>query len=161
MPGTTAALSFPGFGAGARDKLGQRRDVHGLRHPHREDGVGHPRNRHQIGGRTGQLLVLIGMNREITARPEQKDVIVVSAEKRLDCDQAIAARPILDDDRLAAPAGRQPLCHEPRPDVRTSSGPEWHDELDRTLRPLRCLRHAHGGKGSCQKNDSRCQTRKD
>ena len=65
----------------------------------------------------------------MTARPEQKDVIVVSAEKRLDCDQAIAARPILDDDRLAAPAGRQPLCHEPRPDARTSSGPEWHEKL--------------------------------
>jgi hypothetical protein len=61
-------------------------------------------------------------------------VIVVRRQHGLDGDDAVAARTVLDHDRLA-PAFLQPLLDQPRADVGAGAGAERDDEADRPLRP--------------------------
>jgi len=81
------------------------------------------------------------MDRERSARREEERVIVVGGDEGLDRDQPVRTGTVLDHDRLA-PARRQPVCQQPRPDVRARAGAERHDEFHRSLRPSfsPCLR---------------------
>jgi hypothetical protein len=53
----------------------------------------------------GQLFVRIGMRRIGRGRHEQQSVVVIGADEGVDCDKAVAAGAVLDDNRLA-PARR-------------------------------------------------------
>ena len=79
----------------------------------------------------GQLVVEIRMRRERRARRAEQDMIVVGRDERSDRDVAVAARPVLDHDRLA-PKLRQLVGHQPRADVGSAAGPSGR--IKRTVR---------------------------
>jgi hypothetical protein len=70
-------------------------------------------------------------------------MIVVRTGERRDRQDGIAARLVLDHDRLA-PFGRQPVCDQPRRDVDARAGSERQDEADVALRPGLGLRRRNG-----------------
>src|SRR5262249_53658137 len=97
------------------------------------------------------------MRGERTAWRRQEHVVIVGGHERTDCDEAVSAWAILDDDRLA-PAPAQSIRDQPRADIDTAARSERHDELDRPLRPGLCGRwlcrqDKHGEKG-----DGKCKT---
>src|SRR5262244_3467111 len=87
------------------------------------------------------------MDDEAPARPPQEGVIVVGGQHRLDRDHAVAARTVLDHDRLA-PACLQAVLNKARADIGAGTRTERNDEPDRLLRPSLCLgprwRRRHG-----------------
>ena len=95
------------------------------------DGVGHPRDRREILGLYGRLSCRYGMRDERRGRRQQQDVIVLGADEGVDGDDAVAAGPVLDDDRLAPFLG-QPVGQKPPADVGAAAGAERQDELDRS-----------------------------
>src|SRR5580704_16754468 len=74
------------------------------------------------------------MRREGRGRREQQRMIVVRADECRDRHDAVAAGAVLDHDGLA-PARRQPIREQPRPDIGTAAGTERHDETHGALRP--------------------------
>src|SRR5262245_5985868 len=74
------------------------------------------------------------MHREIAGWCKQERMVVVRAQKCRDRNDTIAARAVLDHDRLS-PQRLQPLGKDPRPDVRACARSEWDDEFHRPLRP--------------------------
>ena len=67
---------------------------------HREDGVGHARDRDQLRRVVGQVFVRERMHDESSGWPKHQDMIVVGAEVGLDGNDAVAARLVFDNDRL-------------------------------------------------------------
>ena len=61
-------------------------------------------------------------------------MIVLGADEGVDGDDAVAAGPVLDDDRLAPFLG-QAVGQKPAADVGAAAGAERQDELDRSRRP--------------------------
>src|ERR1700704_4150690 len=74
-------------------------------------------------------------------------MIVIRAQERRDCNNAVSARPVLDHHGWT-PAPRQFFSEQPRADVGGRARSERHDEPDRSRRPSRCLcvgyRSGHG-----------------
>jgi len=77
------------------------------------------------------------------ARREQQDVIVLGADEGVDRHDAVAAGPVLDDDRLV-PFFGQPVRQQPGADIGSAARPERQHELDRPCRPG--LRRARRGR---------------
>src|SRR5258708_12284363 len=73
------------------------------------------------------------MHREGPDGREQKRMVVVGGDESSNRDEAIAARTIFDQDRLA-PAGGQSVCEQSRRNVRSTGGSQRHDETNRSPR---------------------------
>ncbi len=146
--GHRGGVELAGFGARALHELGDGLDLHRGRHADAEDGRGVARDRHDVGRIVGQLLVLERMDDEVAARSPQEGVVVVGGEHGLDRDDAVAAGPVIDHDRLA-PFLLEPFLDQPRADVGAGAGAEGNDEADRPLRPLslRLRRQRRAGPG--------------
>ena len=99
-----------------------------------EDDRGNARDRQQIAlDVIWKLLVLVRMHREGPDGREQKRMVVVGGDESSNRDEAIAARTIFDQDRLA-PAGGQSVCEQSRRNVRSTGGSERHEETNRSRR---------------------------
>jgi hypothetical protein len=70
------------------------------------------------------------VDKESGGRAEEQCVIVVCAEKGIERHQAIAARAILDHDRLA-PVCAQSISKQSCCYVRRAGGAKWQNETDR------------------------------
>ena len=69
-------------------------------------------------------------------------MIVICADYRRHGDNRVAARTVLDHNRLA-PTFTQPISEEARAEIDATARSEGHDELDRPLWPS--LRHRRDG----------------
>ena len=69
------------------------------------------------------------MHREGPDGREQKRMVVVGGDESSNRDQAVAARTIFHQDRLA-PAGGQSIREQSRRNVRSTGGSERHDETN-------------------------------
>jgi hypothetical protein len=106
-----------------------------LRNRERQDGVGGSGDGNEILRIIGQLAVYKRVHREVAGRREQEGVVVVGAEKRLDRDEAVAARPVLDHHRLA-PYCRQLLGEQSATDIGAGTWSERYDKSDWSRRPI-------------------------
>ena len=97
--------------------------------------TGEARHRNEVVRIVGELLVLERMHREVAARSPQKGVVVIGGQHGLDCDDAVAARAVIDHDRLA-PLLLQPFLDQPRADVGAGAGAERDDPAHRPVRPV-------------------------
>ncbi len=134
IPVAVAQLSLPGRSRTCANSSASDPTFMADGRDDRHHGVGDPRDRHEIGGVVGQLVVQERMRGEDRGRREQQRVIVMGADEGADPDDAVAAGTILDHHRLA-PARRQPVGQQPRRDVGTAAGAQRHDEPDVALRP--------------------------
>ena len=148
------------------DHLFQAGDFRLRRHADGQDRIGDLSNGQHVGFEVvGQFVVLERMHRERTGGSIHQHVIVIGTHESADRHKAIAAGPVLDNDRLA-PTLLQPLGHQSGTDVSAGTTAEGNDEFDRALRPggrLGSSRHeAHGGKAGQaggKGKDAFCQAR--
>ena len=112
----------------------ERVDAERGRHADRDQRIGDARDRHQVLRLIGQLGVDERMRGEGRGRRHQEGMIVIRRQERIDRDDGVAARPVLDHDRLA-PFGRELVGEQARGDVDAAAGPERQDQRDVALRP--------------------------
>ncbi len=74
------------------------------------------------------------MRGERRSRAEQQDVVVMGADEGVDGDEAVAARAVFHDNRLA-PFRGELLSDQPRRRCRPRNRAERQHEFHRTLRP--------------------------
>ena len=92
------------------------------------------RDRHEVLGLVGQLLVEAAVDRERPGRRDEQRVPVgFGLRRQIGADVAAGAGLLLDDDRLA-PLRLQLVGGDARQDVVDAAGRERHDELDRLAR---------------------------
>src|SRR5262245_24150670 len=105
------------------------------------------------------------MGGECRRRGGQQDMIVVCIDDGADRNDGIAARTILDHDRLI-PTLAQSIAQQAGAEVHAAAWSERHDEPDRPLRPrLRSCRNSQGrqqdegetGPTDPQREPSRCE----
>src|SRR5262245_57468611 len=96
------------------------------------------------------------MRVERSARRREQHVVVVGGDECANGDEAVSARAILDDDRLAPTAG-QTICEQSRADIDAAARSKGHDELDRPLRPCLCRRWVCGEEKRGEKTKADCE----
>jgi hypothetical protein len=149
-------VELAGLRTGARDQIRKRSEIHRCRHPDRNDGVGDARDRDDVAVFVGNLVVLVGVRREASGGREQQRVIVVGSDEGRDRHEAVAARPVFDDDRLS-PARREPLGEQACADVGAGPRSKRHDEFDGVVGPglagqARCRQRQHRGGNRARSN---------
>ena len=122
------------LGADHVDEVLDRIDLERRRHDEADQRVGYAGDRRQLGRIVGQLGVLIRMRGERRGRRVEQRVVVLGADEGIDGDHGIAARTVLDHDRLL-PFRGELVRDQARADVGAAAGAERHDEADRALRP--------------------------
>ena len=113
-----------------RDQLVHRADIERRRHRDRQHGDVDLGDRHHIARIVGRLILVVEVDEECGGGAEEQRVIVVCAEKSIERHETIAARAILDHDRLA-PARAQSIGEQSRCYVRCAGGAERQNEADR------------------------------
>ena len=141
--GDAGPVELAGLGLGVLHQVLHRIDVGELgRHRDADDGVGHARDRREVGGLIRPVLVHPGMRDERRRRRQQQDVVVLGADECADRDDAVAAGLVLDHHRLAplfGRAGRPEAARRcrsrcPRPSVRMKRTGRCGQACDLSLR---------------------------
>jgi hypothetical protein len=138
--GDRRPVQLAGLRLGHGQKIAERFHLERWRHTERNHGRTDARHRCEIARIIGQLAVQERMRGEGRRGSEQQDVVVMGADKGIDGDESVTARPVLHDDGLA-PFRRELFGDEPGTDVGARAGTERQHEFHRPLRPWRGLRH--------------------
>jgi hypothetical protein len=145
--GHARPVELAGLRARPFHQIGERVDFQFLRDRDDNEGIRHPHDRKEIAWLVGQLVVQERMRGERRRRRKQQHVIIMRGDEGVDGDQAVAAGPVLDDDRLP-PFAAEPVGKQPGADIRTAARAKRQNEFYRARRPCRSgagAVHQHSG----------------